>query len=113
MSIAAVSAPASVIHLNPRQTEEPARTAMPDGRSAAGTGSAKGEDRASSDPVAAIIKQMQERLRQVMMQIQRLQASKIPAEQKMQRLRALNDEATQLQQQITQALRAARGGISA
>jgi len=115
MSISPISG-STPIHLNPNDagagTQPLARAARPAGATAAAV-----PEEPSADPVAELIKQLQERLRQVMLQIQRLQASRIPEEQKLPQLRALNSQAMQLQQQIAaaqeKALRAARGGIIA
>ncbi|MBO1114338.1 hypothetical protein [Bordetella petrii] len=114
MSISPISG-STFIHLNPNDTGTPplARAAS---RPAGAAGAAAPQEQ-SADPVTEVIKQLQERLRQVMLQIQRLQASRIPEEQKLPQLRALNSQAMQLQQQIAaaqeKALRAASGGISA
>ncbi|CAP43825.1 hypothetical protein [Bordetella petrii] len=114
MSISALSG-STVLHLNPSDTgagTPPARAAK-----AGVAGEAAAPQERASDPVTEVIKQLQERLRQVMLQIRRLQASRIPEEQKLPQLRVLNSQAVQLQQQIAaaqeQKLRAARGSITA
>ncbi len=115
MSVSALSG-STVLHLNPSDTgagaPPPARAAK-----ANVVGEAAAPQERASDPVTEVIKQLQERLRQVMLQIRRLQASRIPEEQKLPQLRVLNSQAVQLQQQIAaaqeQKLRAARGGITA
>ena len=115
MSISALSG-STVLHLNPSDTgagaPPPARAAK-----ANVVGEAAAPQERASDPVTEVIKQLQERLRQVMLQIRRLQASRIPEEQKLPQLRVLNSQAVQLQQQIAaaqeQKLRAARGSITA
>ncbi|MBV7486475.1 hypothetical protein [Bordetella sp. BOR01] len=116
MSISAISSPVASIHLNPDDDNPGGSGLARIGKPASAAGAAAPQDK-SVDPVAEVIKQLQERLRQVMLQIRRLQASKIPEEQKLPQLRALNSQAVQLQQQITaaqeEAMRAARGGITA
>lgn len=71
----------------------------------------------SDDPISRTIKMLEQQLRQVQLQIQRLQASSIPQEQKAAQLQALSGEASTLQSQIS-ALRqkqaeAAKGSITA
>jgi hypothetical protein len=69
------------------------------------------------DPTSQTIKQLERQLRQVLSQIQRLQASSIPNEQKAPQLQALNAEAATLQAQIASLLakqaQAAKGAITA
>lgn len=74
------------------------------------------DDDAPTDPTDLLIQQLQEQLRQITQQIARLQASKIPDQQKVQQLQALNQEAGELMSRIAtlqeQKLQAAGAGSS-
>jgi hypothetical protein len=80
-------------------------------------GQASSSDDSSDDPTTQAIKQLERQLRQVMTQIQRLQASSIPDDQKASQLQALNAEATTIQAQIQalmqKQMEAAKGGVTA
>ncbi|OZI23055.1 hypothetical protein CAL26_06115 [Bordetella genomosp. 9] len=71
----------------------------------------------SDDPISRTIKMLEQQLRQVQLQIQRLTASSIPQEQKAGQLQALSGEAATLQAQIAalrqQQAEAAKGSITA
>ncbi|WP_176463909.1 FlxA-like family protein [Bordetella genomosp. 11] len=74
-------------------------------------------DSGGDDATSQTIKQLERQLRQVLQQIQRLQASSIPDEQKAPQLQALNAEAATLQAQISalieQQVQAAKGVTTA
>ncbi|CAM3706264.1 FlxA-like family protein [Bordetella bronchialis] len=85
-------------------------------RAAAG-GQASSTDTEGGDATTQTIKQLQRQLKQVLLQIQRLQASRIPDEQKAPQLQALNAEAATLQAQIATLIakqaQEAKGGVTA
>lgn len=68
-------------------------------------------------PVERVLRQLQKQLELVLKQIQRLQASRLPDDQKQAQLRTLSNQAMELQRQIValqkKQLEAQTGGITA